>query len=108
MNSYYAKPPKQIVLEEKKIMCMVEHIYLTSSLFAKVSFSCMFEKFGGGGKLCTFKTSKVQEILENKMQNVGACAIRLITVPICIFDPSQRFEKKLARIVILAVTMAQK
>ena len=81
MNSYYAKSPKQIVLEEKKIMCMVEHIYLTSSLFAKVSFSCMFKKFGGGGKLCTFKTSKVQEILENKMQNVGACAIRLITVP---------------------------
>ena len=60
---------------------MVEHIYLTSSLFAKVSFSFMFKKFGGGGKLGTFKTSKVQEILENKMQNVGACAIRLITVP---------------------------
>lgn len=63
-------------------MCMVEHIYLTSSLFAKVRFSCMFEKYGGGGKLSTFKNSKLQEILENKMENVGACAIRLITVSI--------------------------
>ena len=34
----------------------------------------------GWGKLSTFKTIKVQEILENKMEKVGVCAIRLITV----------------------------
>lgn len=64
----------------------------------------MFEKYGGEGKVSTFKISKVLEILENKMGNTGVCVIRLITVSILgtvfviILSKPTVWKKKMERI----------